>query len=558
MIKLQIPQYRFHYYVQDDKIENYKSHDEFKNGENYHGSYGVVDSNGGVQSVNYRADKSNGLQTDENLKSSTLPSNIPQNDPTYRSQIDATKESTESSKTLPIVVEPINTPQEQNTSRSIEMDSTNEYHLTESTDKATQFIEQVSTNQTEDRNDDIKDEQVTDQILIQDEGSSHQTEFTIPFKKPNPVNEDDFKYNDEETLKKDIVKLIQNINGNNEQSDLRLNFKSSFSDKPLKVIGSDSMEMERQQNYKPSHEHSSFKSQQLSNKPIRLFGYNPSVFGSLYDMHVDYRPPQIQQPPNLHNQGHNKGFVDHRDDVKPQIYDSSEIYHSPSSSTSQTGNYKGNQKYNALAPTQPLYYYDPNSMVMLPVYTNMIQNVYPISENKPVTSQPQTGSNKNGFNLMQILSGGTFYKGSEQAESSQQMAVKDSIKHEHNKLEKPKPSEAYNKSKIPQTLMFYLNPDDSPIDLKSLISNPMQLPSGQVDCNGQKLKIPAVKADKTLQPIPLCSDCVPALGLMSLPSTKSTAIQQKKSITSPQVMPIWNGKNISKLSYLILPTPITK
>lgn len=511
-----------------------------------------------MQSVNFRADKSNGLQTDENLKSSTLPSNIPKTDPTYRSQIDAIKESTESSKTLPIVVEPMNTPQEQNTSRSIEMDSINEYHLTESTDKATEIIELVSTNQTEDRNDDIKDEQVTDQTSIQDEGSSQQTEFTIPFKKPNPVNEDDFKYNDEETLKKDIVKLIQNINGGNEQSDLRLNVKSTFSDKPLKVIGSDSMEIERQENYKSSHEHSNFKSQQLSNKPIRLFGYNPSVFGSLYDMHVDYRPPKIQQPPNVHNQGHNTGFLDHKDDVKPQVYDSSEVYHSPPSSTSQTVNHKGNQKYNALAPTQPLYYYDPNSMVMLPVYTNMIQNVYPISENKPTTSQPPAGSNKNGFNLMQILSGGTFYKGSEQAESSQQMAVKDLIKHEYNKLEKPKPSEAYNKSKIPQTLMFYLNPDDSPIDLKSLISSPVQLPSGQVDCNGQKLKASAVKADKTLQPIPLCSDCVPAVGLMSLPSTKSTAIQQKKSITSPQVMPIWNGKNISKLSYLILPTPINK
>lgn len=558
MIKLQIPQYRFHYYVQDDKTENYKPH-EFKKGENYHGSYDAVDSNEGVQIINYRADKSNGLKIDENLKSSTLSPKISQNEPTYRSQIDATKESTQPSKTSPIVVEPMNTPQEQKSSKSIEMDSTNEYHLTESTDKATQLIEQdISTNQTEDRNDDVKDEQVTDQILIQDEGSNQQTEFTIPFQKPNQVNENDFKYNNEESLKKDIVKVIQNINGDNEQSDLRLNFKSTFSDKPLTVVGSDSMEMERQESYKPSHGHSNFKSQQLSNKPIRLFGYNPSIFGSLYDMHVDYRPPQIQQPQNLYSQGHNTGFVDHKDDVKSQVSDSSEIYYSPSSSTFQTGNHKGNQKYNALVPTQPLYYYDPNSMVMVPVYTNMIQNNYPISENKPLTSQPQADSNKNGFNLMHILSGGTFYKSSEQAESTQQMAVKDLIKQEYNKVEKPKPSETNNKSKTPQTLMFYLNPDETPIDLKSLISSPVQLPSGQVDCNSQKHKPPAVKTDKTLQPIPLCSDCVPALGLMSLPSTKSTVIQQKKSITSPQVMPIWNGKNISKVSYLILPTPITK
>ncbi|MCP6508440.1 hypothetical protein NL478_27125, partial [Klebsiella pneumoniae] len=86
---------------------------------------------------------------------------------------------------------------------------------------------------------------------------------------------------------------------------------------------------------------------------------------------------------------------------------------------------------------------------------------------------------------------------------------------------------------------------------KSLTSSSMQFAFGQqsqTDCNSQKSKTPLMKVDKPLQPIPLCSDCEPAMGLLGLPSTKSIAVQQKKSITAPQVMPIWNGHNVSKLN----------
>lgn len=519
-------------------------------------------SKGDIRVINYRTNKSNGLQTDVNTNAGTSPLKISLNDPVYNIQIDTLKEPIISSETSPIVVEPI---QEQKSVKSIETDSRNEYHLSENSGNASQVTEQVRTNQTEDRKDDVKDEQVTDQVLIIDESiTSKQTEFTIPFKKPNSVNGEDFKYNDNEAMKKDIVKAIQNINGDVEQSDPQLNFKSMLSDKPLKIIDTGSIDIERQESYQPSgHGHSNFKNQQLSNKPLRLFGYNPSNFGSLYDTQIDYnRPSQIQQPPNLVNNDYFTGFDSNGDNVKPHAYDSSGMYISQPSSTSQTGNYKGNKKYNIPTPipTQPLYYYDPNSMIMLPVYTDMIQPTYPIV-NKPQPFQ-QIDSNKNGFNLMQILSGGSFYKGSEQAEGTQQITVKDQItKQEFNKVEKTKPTETYDKSKLQQSVMFYLNPGESPIDFKSIISHPMQIPFGQqpqADCNGQKLRASSGKADKPLQPIPLCSDCVPALGLMGLQSTKSAVIQPKKSTITPQIMPIWNGKNVSKLSYLILPNPITK
>jgi len=575
MVKLQIPQYRFHYYVQDDKIGGRKQQEEYKNGEKVPGSYNVADSNGDVHAVNYRTDKSSGLPIMVNIKDDVSPFKISLNNPVYiNQQTDAFKDST-ISRSSPIVVEPIRL-QEQKSPKSIEMDSKVEYHMAENVSKAIQPTEQVNTNQTEDRKDDIKDEQITDQILIQDEDiTNKQTEFTIPFKKPDPVNANNFKDNDDEAIKKNIVKVIQNINEDHEQyNDPQINFKSVLSDKPLKLIGADSMETERQENYQPSRGHSNFKSQQLSNKPLRLFGYNPSIIGSLYDMQVDYnRQSQIQQPPNVNNQGYFVGFGAQSDDVKPQTHDSSEMYFAHPSPPVQSGGYKENQKYNL--PTQPLYYYDPNSMVMVPIYTNMIQSTYQFAENKPLPVQPQLIQPQptppqptqppSGFNLMHILSGGSFYKGSEQAEGSQQTAAKDKeslIKQESNKLEKLKPSETYDKPKSPQTVMFYLNPSgETPIDLKSLTSSSMQFAFGQqpqTDCNGQKSKAPSGKADKPLQPIPLCSDCVPALGLLGLPSTKSIAVQQKKSITAPQVMPIWNGHNISKLNYLILPNPINK
>jgi len=605
VVKLQIPQYRFHYYVQDDKpAVDYKTpQEENKNGEKV-GSYYKTDSNGDLRIVNYRVDKSNGLPTDINTKNDASPLKISLNNPAYDTQTDVSNESTMSSESSPIVVEPIST-QEPISSKPIEMDSKDQYNLAESTEKVTKLTEHVGTNQTEDRKDDVKDEQATDQVLIQDEGITiKQTEFTIPFKKPNPVNTDDFKYNDNEAMKKDIVKMIQNINGDHEQSDPRLNFNSALSDKPLKIVETDSIEMERQESHQPSQGHSKFKNQQLSNKPLRLIGYNPSIFGSLYDTQVSYNSPsQIQQPPNTFNQGYSVGFGTHGD-IKQQAYDSSGIHYTQPSSTSQPGSYKGSQK--STLQTQPLYYYDPNSMVMLPVYTNMIQNDYSIIENKPRPTQQQADSGKSGFNLMHILSGGSFYRGSEQAEGSQQMTVKDSKKPEYNKFEKSKPLETHDKFKLlethdkskpleahdkskplethdkskpleahdkskpletrdklkpPQTLMFYLNPGEPPIDLKSLTSSPMHLTIGQqpqADCNGKTLKTPTVKANKLLQPIPLCSDCVPALGYLGLPSTKPAAVQQKKSIATPQVMPIWNGQTVSKLNYLILPTPISK
>lgn len=562
MIKLQTPQYRFHYYLQDDNTGDNKSHEDNKNVEKVSSS-SDTNSNGDLNIVNYRVDKSNGLQTNVNNKADGSPLKISLKNHVYNPETYVSTESLASSDIEPIVVEPMIT-QEQKSSKSMEIDSKDEYQPAETTDKAPPSTEEISTNQTEDRKDDIKDDQATDQILIQDEGITiKQTEFTVPFKKPNPVNADNFKYNDNEAIKKDIVKVIQNLNVDQGQYDPHLNFKSSLSDKPLKIVGADSIEIEQQQSHQPSQGHSNFKSQQLSNKPLRLYGYNPSVFGSLYDMHVDYnRPSQIQQPPNTLSQGHFTGYEAHKDYSRPQAYEGSGVYLTQPSSTFQTG-YKENQKYNT--PTakipQPLYYYDPNAMAMLPIYTNMIQNSYPLVENKPQPSQSQVESGKSGFNLMHILSGGSFYKGSEQAESTQQMTVKDTIKQESNKLENFKPLETHDSSKKPQTVMFYLNPNESQADLKSFTSSPIQLAFNQqepYDCNGQNHKAPAVKSDKLLQPIPLCSDCVPALGFMGLSNTKSGAIEQKKSITAPQVMPIWNGQNVSKYKYLILPTPINK
>lgn len=548
--------------MQDNKNNDYKSNEEYKEGDKIHSPYSATEFNGNIQNVNYRVDKSNEFQTDVNSNIGASPYKISLSNPIYNPQVDTMKETVVVSEVSPIVVEPINS-QEQKSSKSIEMDTKDEYHQTENHDKVAQLIEQINTNQTEDRKDDIKEAQVADQILIQDKEEFKQTEFTIPFKKPNSGNGDELKYNDEETMKKDIInKVIQNLNDGKEQSDPHLHFKSTLTDKPLKVIGADTMEMERQENYQITQGHSNFKSQKLSNKPLRLFGYNPSTFGSLYDMQIDYnRPSQIQQSQNSFNQGYFTGFGTHTDDIKSQQYENSGMYYSQPSSSLQTGNYKGYQKYNV--PTQPLYYYDPNSMLMIPVYTNAIQNTYPTTENKLQPAQPQVDSNKGGFNLMQILSGGTFYKGSEQAEGSQQTTVKDSpTKQDSNKLEKLKPLETNDKSKLPQTLMFYVNPSESSqMDIKPHTSSPMQLTLGQnsqPDCNGQKSKAPTFRSEKPLQPIPLCSDCVPALGLMGLQNPKFVAAQQKKSSIAPQVMPIWNGQNTSKLNYLILPNPISK
>lgn len=588
-----MPQYRFHYYLQENKAGDNKPHVEYKTGENIPSSLGVTHSrHSDVQIVSYRTDKSNGLQSDSNTD--TAPYKILLNNPLNNSpEKDASNESIVSSEASPIVVEQI-TIGGKKLSASVEQDFKNEYQKSESVSNITQLIEPINTNHTEDRNDDLKDEHILDQVSIQDHDlSTKQTDFTIPFKTPNSVHPDDFKYINEEAMKQNIVnKVIQNINGDHEQFNSQLNFKSTLSDKPIKIVGADSMDKEQQENYQSSHGHSNFKSQQLSNKPLRLFGYNPSVFGSLYDMQINYnRPSQVQQSSNSFNQGYTTGYGVHSDDVRPQTqpqiqpqvqsqpqfqsqaYDSSGMYISQPISTFQTGSHKVNQKLNAPTPTQPFYYYDPISMSLLPIYTNMVQNSYSTVENKPsspsyttMENKPspiaQADSSKNGFNLLQILSGGSFYKGSEQAEVSQQTTIKDPvIKQESNKLEKAKPLDKakpletiQDKTKPTQTLMFYLHPGDLPIDLKSFTLGQQS----QADCNGQTHKAPELKVDRPLQPIPLCTDCKPALALMGLPSTKSTVIQQKKSIIGPQVMPIWNGLNTSKLNYLILPNPITK
>lgn len=603
MVKLQIPQYRFHYYVQENKNENSQPNGEYNINTNNRGSLSEVHPHAEVRAINYRVDKSNELQADVNGNTNSTPYQISLNNPIYSTQDNDSKELMMSPKTTPIVVEPIGT-QEQILSKSIEGDSVNEQKQTESIDKVTQLMEQINSNQTEDRNDDLKYEQATDQVIVQDEDLANTpTEYTIPFKKPNFISAEDFKYISNEAVKQSMVnKVLHNLNEDHEQSNPQLNFKSELSDKPLKIVNADSMETERKESYQPSHGHSSFKSQQLSNKPLRLFGYNPSVFGSLYDMQLDYnRPSQIQQPPNTFKQGYFAGLKAQSDNNKQQVqpqlqkqthayensgmyisqpqtqtqtqstsaqqeaqaqsYDSSGIYFSHPISTLQTGDYKGNKKNIVPTPTQQLYYYDPSSMAMLPVYTNVIQNTYPIAETKPHPT-PQADSNKNGFNLLQILSGGTFYKGPEQSEIIQQTTVKDSIvSQESTKLQKLKPSETtHDKVKPPQTVMFYMNPSNSQVDSKPFTS-PTQLTFGQqpqTDCNGLTHKAPGHKIEKPLQPIPLCADCKPALALLGLPSSRSTVIQQKKSILSPQVLPLWNGQNVSKRNFLVLPNPISK
>lgn len=553
MVKLQIPQYRFHYFIQDNKDGDNKPQGVYKIGENVYNSFGAGHSRRDMKVVSYRTEKSDGLQSNGNYEN--LPYRFSLNSP---QQNYTTKELTASSEAPPIVVEPLNTPDQQS-SKSDKGDSRNEFQRTESVTNVPHFTEQVNTNQTKDRNDNIKDEPATDQIQIQDDDMAvKKIEFTVPFKKPNPVNTDDFKYVNDETIKQNIVnKVIQNINEDHDQYKSQLSFESPLSDKLLKVVNVDSIETERQ-NYQPSHDgHSNFKSQHLSNKPLRLLGYNPSAVHSLYDMEAHYNlPSQIQQPPSSFIQGYAAGLEAHSDNIRPQsqTQDNSGMYFSQPTSTIHVGNYKGNQKYN-----EPLYYYDPATMSMLPipVYTNMIQNSYSQAENKPNPTLP-ADPNKNGFNLMEILSGGSFYKGTEQAEVPQQTAVKGSIvKHESHKLEKVKPSEKVkpldttnNKIKPLQTLV-YVNPDDTSIQLTY-----GQQP--QADCKGQTHKAPALRVDKPLQPIPLCTNCKPALALMGLPSTKLARIQQKKSVASPQIVPLWDGQHVSKFNYLILPNPMTK
>ncbi|XP_050431878.1 uncharacterized protein LOC126840283 [Adelges cooleyi] len=530
------PQYRFHYYVQDEGTGNngvsYKTHEEYKNA-------AVSSFSAGQSGPVYKAD----AQT-------------------------------------PIVVQPIDSQAQQKTSKSIDVASKNE----ESGNKEGASAEQAGT---EDRQDDDK-EVSQEQVFVQDkdETMKQPTEFTIPFKKPNSVGADDIKYGgaDDEAMKKDIVKVIQNINGagiasyGSEQSDSQLNFKSGLTDKPMKTVNVDSAEADHADGQQQAH--INFKSQQLSNKPLRLFGYNPwSTFGQAYDVDNN-RPPQVA---SAAVGGYYAGYGE--DSVKTlSSFDLGPAYSYLTGPTayqyaggSGAGYKGGSQKYNSAA-AQQLYYYDPSSMLMVPIYTNPISggqtyqtytengvNAKPQQQPQPQqqpAAQTETGTKK-GFNLMQILSGGTFYKGSsEQAEGSQTTAVKDvPTKQEVAKPDKQKLSDEYDKTKQLQTLMLYLNPADGPLDIKSLTSSPIQLMLGQQppqnDCV-PKTKTPAVK-EKPLQPIPLCSDCVPALGLIGLPNTKSVAIQTKKSSApQPQVMPIWNGSNISKLNYLILPNPITK
>ncbi|XP_050540860.1 uncharacterized protein LOC126905321 [Daktulosphaira vitifoliae] len=540
------PQYRFHYFVQDDNLGHgggtHKTHDEHKNA-------AIVTSTPVVQ-----------------------------NGPVYNAQ-------TESQ--TPIVVESTVPQIQQKSSKSIESESNDE------SNKTSEKIDLTVSGRTEDRQDDDDKDSTQEQVYVQDKDESMKqpSEFTIPFKKPNTVGVDDVKYDstDEEVMKKDIVKVIQNINGaglySMDHSNSHSHMKNGMSEKPMKIFNSDSIESDHvdiHSQLNNGESHINFKSQQLSNKPLRLFGYNPfSTVGSTYDM--DIKPQPILG--NVH------GSYFYGDDAVKNVptYDANPmysyyppVYQYPGLSS---GGYKGGlSKYNSAA-SQQLYYYDPNSMLMIPIYPNTINGQtggYQQFMDNGINTKPQPSAtqldmpNKKGFNLMQILNGGTYYKSAiEQAEGSQTTMVKDmpatqeSNKQEPIKTDKPKAPSDDDKSKPVQTLMLYLSPNDSPLDLKKLSTSPIQLMVSQQPLQNNcspKNKTPVVKEKPLPLPIPLCSDCVPALGLIGLPNTKAPiAVQTKISAASPttttpqpQIMPIWNGQNTSKFNYLILPNPITK
>lgn len=443
MIKLQIPRYRFHYYARDNKNGDQKQHVEYNNGENVHES----DSNGTVQTVNYSTDNSSGLQTDIYTNASASLFKLLLNNSIHSNQ---QINNSENSTMLPIYVNPKNTEQKSVDSRD---------HLVESVDNITQLNEQITTYQPEDRLYDAKDEQVTDQTLFQNDHVTNK-EFditTIPFEKLSPINADDLKYFDDEVLKQSIIKVLQDIK-DREQSDPKLHLMSSFYTKLLKVT--DAMKTKSEKSCEP-----------LSNKPLRLLGYNPETVGSLYNMKVHYnQASQTQQPhfPEFDNR-------DHNDNVKqPQIY---------ASSTIQPISNQENQKFMApLTHTQQIYYYDPNTRVMFPIPNHIIKNTYPFVENKPLQTLPTPAEPRNRFSFM------NFFRRS--GKRSQQMNDSHSIVSFH-----------------PQTKVDYKTSNKTPTDQNQQL---------HVDCNNKKpYMAPTLNPGTSVQTIPLCADCVPNMGYLS-------------------------------------------
>ncbi|XKL68902.1 hypothetical protein PGB90_006671 [Kerria lacca] len=78
----QVPQYRFHYYVKDEKTGDYKAQEEHRTGDSVTGSYMVGEPNGDLRVVTYIADVSNGFKADVSVHPGGSPlknhtSNVP-------------------------------------------------------------------------------------------------------------------------------------------------------------------------------------------------------------------------------------------------------------------------------------------------------------------------------------------------------------------------------------------------------------------------------------------------------------------------------------------------
>lgn len=69
----QTPQYRFHYYVKDDKTGDYKAQEEYRAGDSVTGTYMVGEPNGDLRVVNYAADVSNGFKADVSVQPGASP-----------------------------------------------------------------------------------------------------------------------------------------------------------------------------------------------------------------------------------------------------------------------------------------------------------------------------------------------------------------------------------------------------------------------------------------------------------------------------------------------------
>ncbi len=68
-----MPQYRFHYYVKDDKTGDYKVQEEHRTGDSVTGSYMVGEPNGDLRVVTYIADVKNGFKADVSVQPGASP-----------------------------------------------------------------------------------------------------------------------------------------------------------------------------------------------------------------------------------------------------------------------------------------------------------------------------------------------------------------------------------------------------------------------------------------------------------------------------------------------------